>query len=325
MSDAGLLIALRELGLLAPHEGAETFSLTGGVSADVFGVRTEGGRVLVVKRSIPRLRVKADWRAPVDRDALEVVWLETVRAVDARLAPKVLAYSPERHIIVMEWRDGPVWKQEMAAGRVDPAFAGEVGRDLAHIHADTAGNADIAARFPTADNFFALRVDPFLLYVAERHDDVAARLRLLAGDLTRRKKALIWGDASPKNILVGATGPVFLDAETATIGDPAFDVAFCLTHLLLKTIWLPTYAGQVMASFEALRDAYLAAFPADAEFSSRTADLIGALLLARVDGKSPAGYLDAAQDDVVRRRAKAILARENLDLANLPAVWRGFG
>jgi hypothetical protein len=58
--------------------------------------------------------------------------------------------------------------------------------------------------------------------------------------------------------------------------------------------------------------------------SRRAAALIPALLLARIDGKSPTGYLNAAQDEEVRRRAKALLARDDLNLDALPAVWRGF-
>ena len=37
-------------------------------------------------------------------------------------------------------------------------------------------------------------------------------------------------------------GPVFLDAECAWYGDPAFDLAFCLNHLLLKCLWTPAGA-----------------------------------------------------------------------------------
>jgi len=44
----------------------------------------------------------------------------------------------------------------------------------------------------------------------------------------------VHGDVSPKNILVGPKGPVLLDAECAWFGEPAFDLAFCLNHLLLK-------------------------------------------------------------------------------------------
>src|SRR5690606_40672512 len=38
-------------------------------------------------------------------------------------------------------------------------------------------------------------------------------------------------------ILVSSNGPVFLDAECAVYGDPAFDLAFCAAHLLLKAVW----------------------------------------------------------------------------------------
>ncbi|HEY1447263.1 MAG TPA: hypothetical protein VGF33_01885, partial [Caulobacteraceae bacterium] len=81
--------ALRELGLLAAGEGAHIDPLSGGVSSDVFGVCTRRGGAFVVKRSIPKLRVRADWRAPVERDAVEVAWLKAVREVDPRLAPEV--------------------------------------------------------------------------------------------------------------------------------------------------------------------------------------------------------------------------------------------
>lgn len=303
--------------------------LTGGVSSDVFRVRVDGGRSVVVKQSIRKLRVAADWRAPVDRDAIEVAWLRAVHEINPRLTPEVLGWARGRHLFAMAWLDPeshPVWKLEMAAGRVDPAFAARVGADLAGIHNAMAGRGDIAARFPDGANFQALRIEPFFLYPASRHPDVAPRLRALAQGLGQCRETLIWGDASPKNILAGPEGPVFLDAETATIGDPAFDPAFCLTHLLLKTIWLAPHGIALMASFAALRDAYLGVIQDEASqaLSSRAAALIGALLLARVDGKSPAGYLDASQEQVVRLRAKALLKREDLDLAALPAVWEGF-
>jgi aminoglycoside phosphotransferase (APT) family kinase protein len=324
-----VVCALRELGLLAAGEGARIEPLTGGVSSDVFAVHAGRGEPFVVKRSIPKLRVAADWRAPVQRDAVEVAWLRAVREVDPGLAPEVVGWSRERHLFVMPWLDPaayPVWKLEMAAGRVSPAFAARIGADLARIHSGLAGRPDIVARFPGDENFIALRIDPFFTYVADRHPDVAPRLRDLAAGVLERRTTLIWGDASPKNILVGLAGPVFLDAETAVIGDAAFDLAFCLTHLLLKTIWLAPSAPALIESFESLRDTYLAgvAFEPAGALSRRAAALIGALLLARVDGKSPAGYLDAAQDEVVRRRAKALLAHDDLDLDAVPAVWRGF-
>jgi hypothetical protein len=215
----------------------------------------------------------------------------------------------------------------MLAGHVDPAFAGHVGGDLARIHAAAAGRPELARAFATDGAFMALRVDPFLLYTAGRHPDVAPRLRALAADLGRRKTTLIQGDISPKNILMGPAGPVFLDAECAVYGDAAFDVAFCLTHLLLKSVWVKGRWEALMESFDALVPAYLGgvAWEDGEALSRRAAALVGGLLLARVDGKSPSGYLDAAAEAVVRGRAKALLGRDGLSLADLSAHWRGLG
>jgi len=325
----GALDALRARGLLAAGEAPEVFPLAGGVSSDICGVRTARG-AYAIKRSIPKLRVAADWRAPVDRDASEVRWLKFVRALDPRLAPEVVAEIPADHLFIMRLLDPathPVWKARMLAGDVDPEFAREVGRDLARIHAAAAGRQDLAEAFATDAAFMALRIDPFILYTAVRHPDVAARLRGLAVDLVRVKTTLIQGDISPKNILIGPNGPVFLDAECAAYGDPAFDLAFCLTHLLLKSIWVKGRWDALMQSFDNLAGAYLTGVDWEGApaLSRRAAALVGALLLARVDGKSPSGYLDAAADDLVRRRAKALLHRDGLTLEALFTHWRGLG
>ena len=91
------------------------------------------------------------------------------------------------------------------------------------------------------------------------HPDLAAAARPAgARPPPRTKRALVHGDVSPKNILVGPRGPVFLDAECAWYGDPAFDLAFCLNHLLLKCLWTPRRGAGFLACFDALAAAYLA-------------------------------------------------------------------
>ena len=121
---------------------------------------------------------------------------------------------------------------------------------------------------------------------------------------------LVHGDYSPKNILIGADGPVILDAECATFGDPAFDVAFVLNHLLLKGVWRPQWRARYSESLAALVEALLGATSLGSRgpaLDARVAALLPALLLARVDGKSPAEYLVSAadQDDVRSVRAAA--------------------
>jgi aminoglycoside phosphotransferase (APT) family kinase protein len=293
----------------------------------VTGVRLGDGRAFVVKRSIPRLRVAAEWIAPVARAAMEVEWLRAARALDPRLAPEVIAVLSEQNLFVLPFLDPArhrVWKAQLAAERVDEAFAAQVGRDLAWLHRALPEAAGGAMRFAADAHFMALRIDPFLLEAARRNPDPATPLQALAADLQSRKTTIIHGDASPKNILMGPAGPVFLDAETACLGDPAFDLAFCSTHLLLKTVWRPRVRAALQRSLEALFEAYLADVAGEAPMdrSRRAAALTGALLLARVDGKSPAGYLDRAQDATVKARATRLLRDPPGDMAALLAYWR---
>ena len=131
---------------------------------------------------------------------------------------------------------------------------------------------------------------------------------------------LVHGDVSPKNILVGPGGPVFLDAECAWYGDPAFDLAFCLNHLLLKCLWVPEAKAAFLACYDALATAYLEAvtFPGVEE---RTASLLPALLLARVDGKSPVEYLQEPGKEYVRSMARELL-RAASSLKQIREAWQ---
>ncbi len=107
------------------------------------------------------------------------------------------------------------------------------------------------------------------------------------------KHALVHGDVSPKNILNGPRGPVLLDPECAFYGDPAFDLAFCLNHLLLKCLWTPAARHGFMACFTSLKDSYLSLVDWEpmTDIEARTARLLPGLFLARVDGKSPVEYI----------------------------------
>jgi Ser/Thr protein kinase RdoA (MazF antagonist) len=182
----------------------------------------------------------------------------------------------------------------------------------------------MAQAFSHADQFMALRLEPYLLFTAARHPDVAGRITALADDVARARIALMQGDISPKNILCGPEGPVFLDAETACYGDPAFDLAFCLNHLLLKSAWHPEHRALYDASFAEFSGAYLAGVnweDAD-DTSARTAALLPALLLARVDGKSPVEYLTREDDKArVRDAARAMLKHRPATLDDLLSAW----
>ncbi len=61
--------ALRELGL-AGSEPLSGEPLTGGVSSDIWRIDTAAGPICA-KRALPKLRVAADWRAPIERNRFE--------------------------------------------------------------------------------------------------------------------------------------------------------------------------------------------------------------------------------------------------------------
>jgi aminoglycoside phosphotransferase (APT) family kinase protein len=220
--------------------------------------------------------------------------------------------------------DYPVWKAQLRDGVIDPATAAAVGRLVGRVHAATAADADVASQFRTDNIFHSLRLEPYLLATARAHPECAAQLEMLTERTASTRLALVHGDVSPKNILVGGTGPVLLDAECAWYGDPAFDLAFCLTHLLLKPLWRPQWRAAYLACFDALAQSYLreVTWEAPQEAEQRAAQLLPGLLLARIDGKSPVEYIDKDTDrDYVRNRATRFLQHPPTELAALRTAW----
>src|SRR4029079_5572158 len=136
--------------------------------------------------------------------------------------------------------------------------------------------------------FESLRVEPYLVRAGVAVPEASEALGAIIESLRSTRIALVHGDVSPKNILVGER-PVFLDAECATWSDPAFDAAFCLTHLNLKQLHLPARAAELKESARAFTAGYLAQVdwedPADA--ATRVERIVPALMLARVVGASP--------------------------------------
>jgi aminoglycoside phosphotransferase (APT) family kinase protein len=318
--DSGILAFVHESGLVPAQADTRFTPLTGGVSSDIWKVEAEG-KLFVVKRAMAKLSVTAEWHADPRRNLREVDYLKWLGKVEPAFGPDVLADDPQRCMFAMRWfapDQYPVWKSELLAGHIDPAFAGAVGERLARVHCRSSVDLALAERFDDLSDFRALRLDPYLAATALKHPDIASEMQQISADITLHRLALVHGDISPKNILVGCNGPVFLDAECATWCDPVFDLAFCLNHLALKAIRYPAYSTMLIASFEALARNYFAgvAWESPAYCEARAARLLPALLLARVDGHSPVEYLD---EPVSRDRARElgrafiIRPREQLD------------
>lgn len=325
--DPRLVAALVRSGLLGDPAEAGFEALAGGVSSDIWKVATPT-RTFCVKRALAKLKVAADWTAPVERNCYEVAWMRIAHGIVPGAAPEILYHDAAEMCCAMSYldpRDHRLWKGELRDGRTDTADAAEVGRRLGRIHAATANNAQVAAQFPRHDIFHAIRLEPYLEATATAHPDLREVLFGLSRRTGATRLAMVHGDVSPKNILLGPGGPVFLDAECACIGDPAFDLAFCLNHMLLKCLWNPAAREGFHACFEAMTQAYLGKVNWEpvAAIEQRAASLLPGLFLARVDGKSPVEYIRSDEDrDCVRRCARGLLVAPPSRLDEVLTAWK---
>lgn len=317
--------ALRELGLAGagPITGVP---LTGGVSSDIWRIDAERGPVCA-KRALAKLRVAAHWRAPIERNRYEARWMQVANEASPGCAPQLLGQHPKLGVLVMTYlppADYRLWKQALREGDTNADTARAVGRVLARIHGYSAARPALAAEFDTDAIFFDIRLEPYLLATTRRHAALAPALERLVEVTRSHRLALVHGDVSPKNILIGPHGPVLLDAECAWWGDPAFDIAFCLNHLLLKCLWNTAASRAFLAAFDALAESYLRGVDWEprAQIEARAAALLPGLFLARVDGKSPVEYVtDEAQREQVRRVARALLRQPVDRLGLVRAAW----
>ena len=291
--------------------------LSGGVSGTV--LRLDGpDRSLVLKQALAELDVPDPWQADPRRILTEAAALQTLHTLSPEHVPAVVDSDREQLLLVMQaaptsWH---TWKEQLLAGQ--PAeeshqVATSVGHQIRHWHQGTMAAAWPAAapdraHFTPTDDFTALRVDPFYRRVADQHGGpVADRLHRLADGLLAADTCLVHGDLSPKNLLRPA-GPGtewwLVDSECAVLSDPVFDIAFLLSHLLLKSLD-PGRSPLRTAALECWR-AYGQSDVPEAHLVAHCA----ALMLARVDGVSKVGYLTPAQTDLVRRQAARALREE---------------
>ena len=271
--------------------------LRGGVSSSVFLTERDGTRV-VVKRALERFKVADEWLVPRERVLAEAEALELMGRLAPGSVPRVLDLDPATFTLTMEaapedWRP---WKALLLEGEADPAVATRLGELLAVVHS-------VDADLGSAESFEAQRVDPYLRTTQRRHPSLADRIGTYIERLLATRQALVHGDYSPKNVLVGDDGLWVIDWEVVHRGDPAFDLAFLLNHLALKAIHRPAARVGYEACSQAFLDAYGAVDDPRYVFG-----LVGCLMLARVDGKSPAEYLTGRERELARSHGIALLS-----------------
>ena len=326
LTEGKISALLGRMGLLAPGDELVCVPLEGGISSDIWRVEI-GARKYCLKRALPQLKVPQIWEAPIERNDAEWKWLTAAELIWPGSVPRLVAQDRDAGLFVMDYLDPdryPNWKSQLRDGILREETAVAVAERLVAIHAATAGRPEVAAAFDTGACFHAIRLEPYLVATGRVHTDLAPQLEALSNATLATKRALVHGDVSPKNILVGPGGPVFIDSECAWYGEPAFDLAFCLNHLLLKCLWRPPNARGFLRLFDRLTETYLAGvtWQPRAEMEALTAALLPALLLGRIDGKSPIEYVtDEREKNRARNFARRFIATRADRLDVIRDAW----
>jgi 5-methylthioribose kinase len=318
---------LRATGRIPDRPGILVRELSGGVSNVVLRVDVPGEPPFVLKQCRERLRVAMDWRARLDRIWTEHATLGVLGAIlPEGTVPGVLFEDRANYLFAMTCApaDAVTWKAHLMAGQVDPQIAARLGTILGTIHADGRGHPALKTSLADTTLFDELRIDPYYRTAARTDPELAPRIDALIAAMERPagERTLVLGDFSPKNILVHSGGLILLDFECAHAGDPAFDLGFFLSHLLLKRIHFSSRDPDLASRCADLPDRFWTNYldrrgidtAARTELVRRAGLHTAACVWARVDGKSPVEYLDARGQAVARSFGREALRTE-------PATW----
>jgi 5-methylthioribose kinase len=320
-----------------PEFGSRKWQVTplgGGVSNTV--LLAESGEVrIVLKQSLPKLRVQEDWFADRSRIRHEC---EAMRALAPHLpdgaVPRILFEDVENYLFAMEAapHGARTWKSLLLEGHADDAIAEKIAAALAAMFRVTWRSPEWESKFSDQGVFDQLRLDAYYRFTATKFPDLAEHFFSRVHDAQTRCCSLVHGDWSPKNFLVSGgpvsggavnegaistsaakSGPVnnsavmTIDFEVVHYGDPTFDAAFLLNHLLLKCFHQPQWADRYRRLAARFSEVLMERLPDDAAwFEPATCRHLGCLLLARIDGKSPAEYI---VDDRVKQKVRGYASR----------------
>ena len=325
---------LAEVGLVASHERLEISPLAGGVSNIVLLVRRpeSGGEPFVLKQARAQLRVPQPWFCAVERMLREIDVLRVVETLVVELnqqsadrdqvaavrvhTPRILWEDRENFALAMTAAPVPhaTWKERLLAGDLEAGFAVATGRLLGWLHARTWQDARVASDFDDRSFFDDLRIDPYYRQVAKVHVDLAEPIQALIESVWSHRRCLVHGDFSPKNLLAWDRQLMLIDFEVGHYGDPAFDLGFFLTHLVLKSFYHgpSTDLGRQMIEltrhfWRSYGEQLAGRVGADewASLQRRAVANFAGCMLARVDGKSRVDYLKELQP--VRALARRLL------------------
>ena len=322
-----ILAALRRMGLLGPGIPALGERLTGGVSSDIWRIDLPSGPVCI-KRALAKLRVAADWQAPVERNRYEARWMQRANAAAPGAAPRLLGVDEASGALAMQFLPPDryaLWKTQLRDGDADPGFAAR-GRHEAGPHS-RCDRRRRHGRGGIPDRPHLLRHPPGTLSgrdwpgasrprpppqrLGHDHPGQQARPGARRRQPEEHPARPGWPGVPGRRVrLVGRSGvrPGFLPQS------PAAEMPVDAERHRPASLPASTHSRRPICRRGRLGTAV--------DLEARAAGLLPGLFLARVDGKSPVEYITAEPDkDRVRRTARALLAHPVGALGEVRQAW----
>lgn len=304
-----VLTYLIEKKIISATDEAEVEVLTGGVSNVVLAITTKSQK-MVLKQALAELMVAQKWEADQRRAIVEANAIALFHKLSPEQVPSLIFLDPERFILILDRVPvgSTVWKSDLLGGVINPDVATVLGTTLAQWHNFGEKDKEARVQFMEDSLFEQLRIDPFYRFVAAKNELLKPIITQLINELEGDKTTIVHGDFSPKNIMVGMDDQVYiLDFEVTHVGNPVFDLAFLLAHLLCKKFRTDEPLEEKLLSACAQRfiSAYEVIRPIAPSLSLHTA----LIALARVEGKSPVNYLDTGKQSALVSYTKDILGK----------------
>jgi 5-methylthioribose kinase len=241
----------------------------------------------------------------------------------------MLFTDPENYLYAMSAAPAEhvVWKHELLAGTARSDVARACGTLLGTLHARSWHDAALARQLDDRQFYFDLRLDPYYRQIAAVHEGLAGDIERLIDSVCRERHCLVHGDFSPKNLLVHNDRMLLIDFEVGHYGDPAFDLGFFLSHLVLKAGYHAPRDGPFFDLIDEFWSGYCAEMTSVVSRDKLEA-LVGrgilnfaGCALARLDGKSRIDYLDdRAKRDAVRELCRTVFASNPTQWADVRRI-----
>jgi hypothetical protein len=267
---------------------------TGGVSGTVAFVTVESNE-MIVKQALSKLKVKEDWLCNPSRMYGEQLSNKIYHKIVPESVPAVLFYDQDNYIYgrVAAPAHCDMWKSDLMQGTLDFIVAKKAIEALVDVQNVCCTDVEVAQELCDKKVFYDLRISPYIEFTVQKHPELKEIGDYLIHELMEKSITLVHGDYSPKNIMLDKQKIFILDFEVAHYGNPVFDLAFFANHFVLKSLKFPKRRKAYLSLLSYMLDIYYSRmnFGDNRLITDTFVPLLGMLMLARVDGKSPVEYL----------------------------------